>query len=191
MERMVELRGHSDWVNGGCFSRDGQSVLSASHDQTVGLWDLQQQKAGAAPKLKARLEGHGNWVLSCDLSHSGRLAVSGSYSAELFVWDVERQTVVNFLSQQKGGGGSRGQGHSQRVNACRFVGGMDEQFVVSASHDRTVCVWDVRQAGGPQPVTKFHTKGYATALAVGARDSNLSAGDSLGNVYFLDLYSRS
>ncbi len=36
----TRLAGHSGWITGLAFSRDGQTLASASADQTIRLWDV-------------------------------------------------------------------------------------------------------------------------------------------------------
>src|SRR2546430_1972883 len=49
------LEGHKDWVTSVAFSPDGKQLASASHDETVRLWDA---ATGAALQT---LEDHKGW----------------------------------------------------------------------------------------------------------------------------------
>ena len=58
--------------------------------------------------------------------------------------------------------------------------------LISAASDGAVLLWDTRKHAA-KPVGRFFTKGHATALAVAANTDRIVAGDSLGNIYFLEL----
>jgi WD40 repeat protein len=68
--------------SGVALNADGQLVISALKDHTLGVWDT---KTGC--KLHT-LTGHNDYVNSVALSADGRLAVSASYDKTLKVWNV-------------------------------------------------------------------------------------------------------
>jgi WD40 repeat protein len=63
---------------------DGKRALSASHDQTVRLWDLETGK-----ELK-RFFGHTNHVWPVAISRDGRYALSGSLDKTMRLWQLRR-----------------------------------------------------------------------------------------------------
>jgi WD40 repeat protein/nucleoside phosphorylase len=101
---------------------DGQRVVSASHDETLKVWDLE---TGA---LLATLEGHASGVSACAVTPNGRRLVSASWDRNLKVWDLGTGALLATL-----------EGHAGPVNACAVT--PDGRRVVSASHDETLKVW--------------------------------------------------
>ncbi len=77
------LKGHSNWVNSANFSPDGSTIVSASDDQTVKLWD-----ARTGEELRT-LKGHSNWVLSASFSPDGSTVVSAADDQTVKLWKVE------------------------------------------------------------------------------------------------------
>jgi hypothetical protein len=78
------LEGHSARVVDVAMSGDGRRAVSASHDYTLKVWDVDS-------RLELRtLEGHDGPVNCMAVSGDGRLAVSASHDYTLKVWDVDR-----------------------------------------------------------------------------------------------------
>lgn len=166
---------HDDWVNDAAYSTCSSFVMTASHDRTVRLWKTTQ----TAQKVKAvlRFGGHTNWVLGCDfVPNSTHRCASVSYDGAIKLWDAALNEEVRHID-----------GHSDRVNACRFL---TENLLVTASHDRTARVWDVRVNGSKRraDVAMFHCKAPVSALAVSPANSRIALGDTLGNVYLHQLH---
>ena len=64
------------------------TLLLASADKTIILWDVKAQKQ------MARLEGHTSSVNSIHFSHDAKLLASGSADKTIILWDVKTQTQV-------------------------------------------------------------------------------------------------
>ena len=86
---LAALEGHKNQVNAVIFSPDGQTLASASHDQTVRLGDT------AAGKETARLEGHRGVVYAVAISPDGHTLASGNSRTvqsgtlgEVWLWDL-------------------------------------------------------------------------------------------------------
>ena len=62
---------------------DGRSLLSASSDQTLLLWDLETGQP------IRRFVGHDDYVIDVEVSKNGRFALSSSTDGTLIWWDVE------------------------------------------------------------------------------------------------------
>jgi len=69
-------------------SPDGRRAVSASHDKTLKVWDLETGR-----ELRT-LEGHSSSVMGVAVSPDGRHAVSASADNTLRLWDLETGDVL-------------------------------------------------------------------------------------------------
>jgi len=119
------LAGHAAPVNAVAVAPDGRRVLSASHDRTLKIWDLE---TGAELRT---LKGHTEGVTAVAVAPDGRRALSASYDLTVKVWDLETGAELCTLA-----------GHTDLVNAVAVM--PDGRRALSASDDRTVKVWDLQ-----------------------------------------------
>jgi len=117
--------GHSSAVWGCAFSPDGKKVVSASHDKTLKLWDVE---TGAEIRT---FTGHSDSVWRCAFSSDGTKVVSASEDTTLKLWDVKTGAMIHTF-----------EGDAGRVYDCAFS--PDSTKVVSASEDATLKLWDVK-----------------------------------------------
>lgn len=73
------------------FSPDGYSLVSASADQTISLWDV-----GSGQCDKA-LQGHSDWVRAVTMSSNGQTLASGSDDETIKLWDVKTGSELKTL----------------------------------------------------------------------------------------------
>jgi len=132
-----------------------------THDRTLKVWDLDRGR------VLATLEGHAREVSACVVTPDGRRVVSASWDQTLKAWDLESGRVLATL-----------EGHGW-VSACAVT--PDGLRVVSSSPDRTLRVWELDTYAcvltycGDVPYT-----------AVAAAATGVIAGDTAGNLWFLD-----
>ncbi len=120
----AELAGHRYWIQDLVYTGDGSSIISASLDETVRVWDTATGESEV-------LTGHDAGVTSLALSSAGTLIASGSRDHTVRLWDLspeERQSRV--LG-----------GHDAAVQAVSFH--PDGRRLASASTDGTVRIWAI------------------------------------------------
>ena len=78
----LTLSGHEHTVNTVAFHPLGKHLLSASHDMTWGLWDVETQA-----QLLSQ-EGHSGPVYALDAHPDGSLVASGDLHGVVLLWDL-------------------------------------------------------------------------------------------------------
>lgn len=128
------LSGHVDRVNCCAVSPQGDFIVSASSDKTLKLWDV------ATRKERLTFTGHEDSVTSCAVSSKGTFIASGSDDTTIRVWNAQTGEERLTLESETDGISNIG-GQTVRVLACAISS--NDNFIVSASSDRSLRVWDV------------------------------------------------
>jgi hypothetical protein len=159
---LVMLERHRDRVTGLAITPDGQRVVSASADKTLVVSELEGGRACTT------LEGHCAGVMACTLTSDGQCVISASADGTLKIWDLQTGHLRTTLK-----------GHADPVMACALT--PDGQHAVSASSDRTLKVWHLARG-----ICVSTHRGGAPFRAVASSTAGVVAGDTLGNLWFLD-----
>jgi WD40 repeat protein len=129
------------------------------------MWDL------ADGKPVFTLTGHSNSVTALALTPDGKRVISASYDHTLKMWDLADGKPVFTLT-----------GHSNSVRALALT--PDGKQVISASYDHTLKVWDLADG---KLITNFTADSPLVCCTVASDGITITAGDSLGQVHFLQL----
>lgn len=87
-----KLIGHSDMVLSLAFSRNGETLASASADRTVNLWDVQ------TGRVKQTMRGHTSSVWSVAMSPDGKMLASGSLDGTFRLWDTQNGRLLRTIA---------------------------------------------------------------------------------------------
>jgi len=144
------LDGHTGPVRSLTFSNDGALLLTAGEDNTIRVWNIQQD---VAPVV---LRGHGKAVQGCDISPKSQWIVSGSLDGTARLWDLTRYEEQRVLR------GDVLEGHGDAVLSAFFTSAAayaEEQGrrIVTASRDGTAKTWNLDDKQVEKTFTEGHT----------------------------------
>jgi WD40 repeat protein len=138
---VVTLGVHRGSIRQIAFSPDGKHAATASGDNTVVVWDLDNASAGVTlGSVPDNLTGggvgtgHKHIVTSVCFSPDGRFVASGSYDKTLRVWSMPNGTMLAVMT-----------GHMQIVSSVAFH--PSSSAVMTGSVDSTVRLWRLSQDG--------------------------------------------
>jgi WD40 repeat protein len=126
--RVQELTGRDEVVNGVAFSRDGRQIVTANNDNDAHVWTARVWELTSSRGIRA-LWGHANSVNSAVFSPNGQQVVTASGDKTARVWDLASGMVLEL------------KGHADVVTSAAFS--PDGKQVVTASLDKTARVWDL------------------------------------------------
>ncbi len=113
---------HTDEVSSVSFAPDGRSLVSASWDHTLRLWDL------TTGRQRQVFKGHTEAVLAAAFAPDGRTIASAGKDGAVRLWDLPTGQCRAALK-----------GHAQAVTSLAFSA--DGRALVSGGEDRTVRLW--------------------------------------------------
>jgi len=118
------LEGHNDAVRSVVFSPDGQTIATASEDNTVRLWNISGKEI---KKFTLKNQIFRNVIFSSD---SKKIAAIDSQN-NATVWDIKGQKIASFA----------GQNEEQFMSSICFS--PDGKVIVAPSQKNTVTLWHI------------------------------------------------
>jgi WD40 repeat protein len=123
IQELNRLEGHSKAVISVKFSPDGQTIASASDDQTLNLW----RRDG---KLLQTLKGHQSTVKDVTFSPDGKKIATASFDGTIKLWRTSDGALIKTINA-----------HNFEVFSVSWSA--DGQIIASGSADTTIKIWRV------------------------------------------------
>ncbi|KAF8834871.1 WD40 repeat-like protein [Paxillus ammoniavirescens] len=199
-EKVVQLEGHSDAIRSLAFSQDSGRLVSGSRDRTVIVWSR------LGKRLAGPFTGHthtvwevgfspsGNEIASCDggaihiwNSHSGELVRPINVAAVSCAWTPDGQLIAGFedgsIKRFDSSSGSLLADWKAHIDVVSSIAvSPDGEFMASASHDRTVCLWNITTGGFTQIGSALNCDDKVHSVAVSLTGKHLMSGGGDGRV---------
>ena len=182
----IDSGGHMAKINDIFFTHDGKTLISASDDKTVRVWDIASGKTTRI--LRGQIgPGREGKIHAAALSPDNRwLAVGGWFNDDsIRLIDLPSGQVVRLFK-----------GHRNVISALAFS--TDGRYLVSGSGDNTARIWDVASGQSVHTLSGHRDHIYAVAfspdgrLAVtGSNDDTLKLWDSATGKHLADLIGHS
>jgi len=165
------FKGHLASVYAVKFSSDGKTLISASADTTIKLWNLTTNQESFT------LRGHTMAVISLAVSPNGLILASGSADSTIKLWDLHKALEIKTLA-----------GHTNSVLSLAISS--DGKTLVSGSADNTIKIWNLENChlirtleGHYHSILSVAISPDGKLLASGSADSTLKLWDlSMGKL---------
>jgi len=163
---MFLLKGHTNLINGLAYSSDGRTLASASHDNTVKLWDL------AARRERFSQRPGCTWTQRVLFAPDGRTLATAGWDGNVCLWDAAsgvRQTTLEWSRSY--------------VNSVAFTPDGRTLFGCCGNRIKT---WQVAGTGEPTLLEPEH-KDTVWSVAVSPDGNTLVSGDAKGSLRVCEL----
>ena len=145
---VATLEGHTSWVTGVACSPNGETLFTASHDETARLWSLSDFK------LLHTLNDPRQSLWNADFSTDGSMVISGGDDQCIFLWDASSGALTATYPPRPGQDWFEQQifqeptvEHEGRIEGVAFS--PDGKRVIASGDGRKAVVWDVRTRKSP------------------------------------------
>jgi WD40 repeat protein len=201
--RIVNVWSHSNVLNEGRFTPDGQGIVGAGADGNVVLWTLGSNKPVQI------LTASTKEIESAVLNKDGTRLLTGGSDTPARLWDLRTRTLLrsfdhlgiysvdfspngDLLVTGSRDGSARlwrtnGElvfilpGHSKEVRTATFS--HDGSLLLTASYDKTARLWDVRTGASRGPTLTHSNWIYAAAFSPDSRKIVTSSFDNTARIW--------
>jgi len=142
MECRKTLKSHFAKVHGISWGKDSRTLVSASWDGKILIWDAYTGKKDRIISSKS------NWMMSCDISPLRRLVIAGGLDCMCTVYRLTDNPNQRGIQQCLE--------HDNSLACCQF---MDEGKILTSSGDGIAYMWDIATSTA---ITEF--KGHTDYL---------------------------
>jgi WD40 repeat protein len=164
----LELRGHTDRITSMVVTQDSSTLLSASWDNTVKIWNLLQGKE------LTTLSGHDDSLLSIAISNNEQLIASAGWDDTIILWDLTSGKKLRTLV-----------GHKGSILSLCFS--PDGNWLASTSEDHTARLWEVQTGRHILTLPGHGNDVSSVAFLTSAGTRFVATGDTDGIVRLWDL----
>lgn len=156
------LKGHFGKVYAMHWAGDSQTVVSASQDGKLIIWNAQTTNKVQAVPLRS------SWVMTCAFEQSkGNLIACGGLDNVCSIYNIQSQSANPRAQKEL-------VAHDGYLSCCRFV---DEGHVITSSGDSSCIYWDVTSGDVLKTFTD-HT-GDVMSVAMSPENSNIFVSGSV------------
>ncbi|SHJ98824.1 WD40 repeat [Reichenbachiella agariperforans] len=136
---VLKPKGHKGLIQDLSITPDGTQIITCGRDKTVKIWDVNSYEQRGEILGHIGVEAHGS-VYTARVSPNGRYIATAGYFgdsedyktlADIRVYDFQTQQIVHTFY-----------GHNKSINNLRWS--RDSRYLISASSDQKVGVWDVK-----------------------------------------------
>ncbi|SMN19561.1 similar to Saccharomyces cerevisiae YOR212W STE4 G protein beta subunit [Maudiozyma saulgeensis] len=160
----ITLKGHNNKIADFRWSRDSNSIVSASQDGFLLIWD-----SATGLKRKA-IPLDSQWVLSCAISPNGKLVASAGLNNNCTIYGVSGDAMIQQNVQ------TIFKGHTCYISDVDFL---DDSNVITASGDMTCALWNIPKAKRVREFTDH--LGDVLGLAISPERGNQNIFSSCGS----------
>ena len=132
------FREHTNSVFAVRYSSDYRFLITGGRDAHLKVWDVRKNY-----QLTESIVAHMYAINSIHFSDNGEYFATGSMDKSIKVWDANQFRLLKVIDQ------ARHAGHGTSVNRVLWLpasGSENHHRLISASDDRTVSVWKLREA---------------------------------------------
>jgi len=161
----IDSGGHMAVIRDIFFTQDGNTLISASDDKTVRLWDIASGKTTRILRGQIGLGNEGK-IFAATLSPDNRwLALGGWFNEDVIrLIDLPSGKVLRLLK-----------GHTNVISDLAFSA--NGRFLLSGSGDTTARIWDVASGESLHTLTDHQNDIYAVAFSSDGRKVVTGSGD--------------
>ena len=134
----VMLKGHKHLIYDVAFSPNGRSIVSASYDCSVRIWNIRDGSSKILP-----VTGTCDYFLPVVFSPNGRHIAAGNSDMSLWIWDLRTHRLL-----------AKWRGNINGVWSTVFT--PDGKGLISGGSDGVVKYWDVSLLGNRQGVSTMN-----------------------------------